>query len=1082
MDTPMPFPISKTKITPPQRRAELIARPRLIESLHTLLNKKLVLIAAPAGYGKTSLLIDFVASSEIPVCWLSLDILDQEPQRFLSYLIACLRERFPALGAESLALLSNMASIEKENERLAVILTNEIFQDIREHFAIILDDYQFIDPVPALRHFINRFIQLAGEHCHLVLVSRILPTLPDFHLLVARNQVGGLGLEDLAFLPEEIQALFAQNAAQTLSREEAEVLADETDGWITSISLTNLSFSKGRLRQKTPAARTGVELYDYFAREVLDRQTPSMRKFLLVTSLFEEVDIEICEAVLEPLLADLRGNWRALFGAVQKNNLFAIPMGSEGGSFRYHHLFQDYLQAILQEENPDIIREVMRRLAVFYEERQEWEKAHHIHESNDDLDALVALIEASGTHLIRNGRIATLGNWLDRLPVFRLQQNPRLLSLQGVVAHIRGETGTGIFLLNQAEKGLRAQNDVENLVVTLVRRAAAFRDSGDYARALSDAEEAIALTRGKDDPNAQYNLAAALRVKGMGLFRLGRTTESVEWLENSLGLFSALHDRNYIPILEMELGAVHNILGENEIAIKFYRSALKTWEASGNLGWQSTLMNNLGVLHHQRGEYEKAFQTLENAIECARRSDYVRTQAVALSSLGDLLLDLQEFEHARECYEQSLNLATQHQYSFWMFYDAVALARVARLSKQYQIAESLLQDFFARINQDVLAGEEALFRLEYGCLLLTINKPRQAAEELTLAMRLYEQDGRILEINICRLWLAASLIQSGQGESAFPYLRQFVGDYRSMQEPFPLHVTAGQAQHWFDKFVIPGDASIVLAQLFNKAKQFQVKIPALRRKLRQVSKSAFISPPHLTIQGFGPAQVLLNGKKVPLSDWQTRETRDLFFYFLQAPPQTKEDIAAMFWPDITPARMKMRFKTNMYRLRHAIGQNSILFEGERYLFNTEIDYDYDVENFKKLLKQSKDATSEERIPILEAVIALVKGPYLADIDAEWADAERAQLELDYHEALILLARLYLESSQPERAIAACQTVLKTDPYLEDAYRLSMRAYAALGDGAGVARVFQACLAVLQEELGVSPSVETEKLYRKLLKS
>lgn len=1076
----MPLPISKTKITPPQRRAGLLSRPRLIETLHTLLNKKLVLVSAPAGYGKTSLLIDFVSSSEIPICWLSLDILDQEPQRFLSYLLACLRERFPGFGAESLALLNSMASIERENERLAVILTNEIFQDIREHFAIVLDDYQFIDPIPSLRLFINRFIQLVGEHCHLVLVSRILPALPDLHLLVARDQVGGLGLEDLAFLPDEIQVLFAQNAKQPISRKEAETLAEETDGWITSISLTSLSFGKS---PKTPAARTGIELYDYFAREVLDKQTPSMREFLLVTSLFEEVDLEICEAALDPLLPELRSEWRALFSAVQKNNLFAIPMGKETGSFRYHHLFQDYLQAILQEENPEIIREAMRLLAVYYEKRQDWEKAHHIHEHNGDLDALVKLLEICGTYLIRNGRIAMLGDWLDRLPVFLLRRNPRLLSLQGVVAYTRGETQAGISLLTQAEKSQRSETALEDLAVTLVRRAAAFRDSGEYARALSDAEEAITIASRLENQHAQYNLAAALRVKGMALFRLGRTAESVEWLENSLSLFSALNDQNYIPILEMELGAVHNVLGENEVAVKFYLSALKTWEASGNLGWQATLMNNLGVLYHQVGEYEKAFRAFENAIDCARRSDYVRAQSMALSSLGDLLLDLQELEHARECYAQSLGIATLRQYSFWVFYSEVALARVARLGKQYSTAENLLQDLFTSISLEISAGEEALFRQEYGRLLLETNKPRQAAEELMLAMRLYEQDGRILEINICRLWLAASLFQSGQAETALLHLQDFARAYRTMKETAPLHVAAGQIKDGFDKISLPPELSTTLRQVFSRSALLAAKIPALRKKLRQASKSAFISQPRLAIHGFGPPQVFLNGKKISLSDWQTRETRDLFFFFLQSSPQTKEDVAAAFWPDISPARMKMRFKTNMYRLRHAIGQETILFEEERYRFNHDVDYDYDVENFDKLVEQSKTAASvEEKIHLLGAAVALARGPYLSAIDMQWVDAERARLELEYQAALLRLAGLCLESNQPLRAIETCQAALKADPLQEDAYQLSMRAYAALGDGAAIARVYQSCRAVLMDELGVNPSNETEKLYKKLLKS
>ena len=1079
MDAQTPFPISKTKITPPRRRAELFSRPRLIEMLHTLLNKKLVLVSAPAGYGKTSLLIDFVASSEIPVCWLSLDILDQEPQRFLAYLIACIRERFPGFGAESLALLNSMASIERENERLAVILTNEIFQDIREHFAIVLDDYQFIDPIPSLRLFINRFIQLAGEHCHLILVSRILPALPDLHLLVARDQVGGLGLEELAFLPEEIQGLFAQNIKQTISRKEAELLADETDGWITSISLTGLSLGKG---PKTPAARTGIELYDYFAREVLDKQTPAMREFLLVTSLFEEVDVEICEAVLEPLLPGLRDHWRVLFSAAKKNNLFAIPMGRESGSFRYHHLFQDYLQAILQEKTPEIIREAMRLLAVYYEKKQDWEKAHHIYEQNGNLDALVELLETCGTYLIRNGRIAMLGDWLDRLPVFLLRRNSRLLSLQGVVAYTRGETQAGISLLTQAEKSQRMANNLEDLAVTLVRRAAAFRDSGDYARALSDAEEAIAITSVHQGPYAQYNLAAAQRVKGMALFRLGRATESVKWLESSLMLFTALQDGGYIPIVEMELGAVHNVLGENEVAIKFYINALRAWEASGNLGWQATLMNNLGVLYHQVGEYEKAFRTFENALDAARRSDYIRAMAMTLCSLGDLLLDLRELEHARECYEQSLGIASQHQYSFWIFYNVVALARAARLEKQFDAAENLLQDLFARISLEISAGEEALFRLEYGILLLETNKPRQAAEELTLAARLYEQDGRILELNICRLWLAAALFQSGQAETALLQLQNFVRAYQMMKETATLHIAAGQTRKWFEKISLPPELSTTIQQVYARSALLMAKMPVLRKKLRQVSRSAFISQPHLKIHGFGPAQVFLNGKKISLSDWQTRETRDLFFFFLQSPPRTKEDIASAFWPDISPARMKMRFKTNMYRLRHAIGQETILFEEERYQFNTDIDYDYDVENFEKLLERGKTAaTVEEKISALDAAVALVKGPYLADIDLEWVDAGRTRLELDYHAALLRLAGLYLDTGQPLRAIEACQQALKIDPLHEDAYRLSMRAYAVQGDGAAIARVYQSCRAVLRDELGVNPSEETEKLYKKLLK-
>ncbi|RPH59830.1 MAG: hypothetical protein EHM81_07475, partial [Chloroflexi bacterium] len=725
-----PFPISKTKIMPPRRRAELVTRPRLVEMLHASLNKKLTLIAAPAGYGKTSLLIDLASKSEIPVCWLSLDILDQEPQRFLSYLIACIHERYPAFGAESLAVLNKAVSIEKENERLAASLTNEIYQAIHEHFAIVLDDYQFIDPVPEIRLFINRFIQLAGEHCHLVLATRTLPSLADFHLLVARDQVAGLSLEDLAFLPEEIQALFAQNSGQALSLDEARSLALKTDGWITYISLTGLSLAQGHIQQKAPVSKTGLDLYDYFSREVLEKQAPAMQEFLLLTSLFDEVELELCRAVLEPILSERPPDWKALFNAVQKDNLFAIPVGSGGLAFRYHHLFQDFLQAKLQEENPAAIPEVMNRLASFYKGQREWEKAHHIYELTNNSTGLAELSDIAGTHYIRNGRIATLGNWLDRLPLFLIESSPKLLSLQGAVAHIKGESREGITLLTRAEKGFRAHPDAENLADTLTRRAAAYRETGDYARSLADAEEAIGLMQRNTGPNSQYNLAAAQRAKGLALYRIGRAREALEWHESALEIFSALKDSEYIPVLEMELGMIQNALGDNETAIRFYLSASKAWEATGNLGWHAFLMNNIGVLYHHRGEYEKAFRAFESAIDDARKSGYVRAQALALSSLGDLLLDLGENEHARQCVEQTLGLATQAGYSFLVFYASVTRMRAARLGNQLGLAETLSRDLLAHIQRDAPPGEEALFRAEYGCLLLCMDQAALAAGEL----------------------------------------------------------------------------------------------------------------------------------------------------------------------------------------------------------------------------------------------------------------------------------------------------------------------------------------------------------------
>jgi LuxR family maltose regulon positive regulatory protein len=214
--------LSRTKTIIPTLRPEVIHRARLLALFDDLLDKKLIIVTAPAGYGKTTLLVDFARQSEMPVCWLSLDKIDKDPQRFIAYFIAALAERFHKFGKQSNAVLRGLTNLEQDTERVLSVLVNEIDSQIDEHFTIVVDDYQFVDFVPYIRDFFSRFIYLAGENCHVILSSRRLPTLPDITLMVARQQVGGFDLEQLAFRPNEIHALFETNYGVSLT-DEAEI-------------------------------------------------------------------------------------------------------------------------------------------------------------------------------------------------------------------------------------------------------------------------------------------------------------------------------------------------------------------------------------------------------------------------------------------------------------------------------------------------------------------------------------------------------------------------------------------------------------------------------------------------------------------------------------------------------------------------------------------------------------------------------------------------------------------------------------------------------------------------------------------
>ena len=340
------IPISKTKIIVPHRRPELLSRPRLLESLKTLLHNKLLLLAAPAGYGKTSLLIDLAQNIEMPICWLSLDPLDRDPQRFLAYLIASLAQRFPDVGETSRHQLSRLKSIEQDAEAILVMLTNELYDHVENDFLLIIDDYHLLDDVPVISDLLNRFLQLADDNCHVLLSSRTLPALNDVTLMVAREQVAGLSHTELAFIPREVQALYAQNYHQHLSDEAAQKLIEQTGGWVTGMVLSSLPET---------ARISGMDMFAYLGRQVLDQQPEYVREFLLRTSLPDEFSAEFCEIVLGPLYAAPQ-NWLAYMGLILEKNLFVLPLGDDGRWLRYHHLFREFLQTRLREERPQEAR------------------------------------------------------------------------------------------------------------------------------------------------------------------------------------------------------------------------------------------------------------------------------------------------------------------------------------------------------------------------------------------------------------------------------------------------------------------------------------------------------------------------------------------------------------------------------------------------------------------------------------------------------------------------------------------------------------------------------------------------------
>ena len=353
-------PLLATKLHVPRPGSHLIHRPRLTQRLQQNWAKTLILLSAPAGFGKSTLLAEWLAESSIPTAWLSLETQENKLEHFLTYLIAALQTLAPNIGKTALALLYS-----QEPAPIEIVLTlllNDLTASAMQPFLLILNDYHVI-----MERSVHEAVTFLLDHqprqMHLLLATREDPPLPLARLR-GQNALYELRAADLRFSIEETAAFLIDTMALPLSAEESAWLHARTEGWITGLHLAALAMQGREDLSTFIKAFTGSHYYvmDYILQEVLERLPEGMQKFLLQTSILERLNTSLCNAVCA------WENSQVILEQLARTNLFIIPLDDQRQWFRYHHLFAEVLRHRLQQTTPTLIPELHRRASLWYEQ------------------------------------------------------------------------------------------------------------------------------------------------------------------------------------------------------------------------------------------------------------------------------------------------------------------------------------------------------------------------------------------------------------------------------------------------------------------------------------------------------------------------------------------------------------------------------------------------------------------------------------------------------------------------------------------------------------------------------------------
>jgi LuxR family transcriptional regulator, maltose regulon positive regulatory protein len=444
-DSPSASPLLQTKLYLPRSRPGLVPRARLIGRLDQAIEGKLTVVCAPAGFGKTTLLGQWLASSK-RAAWLSLDQSDNEPTLFWAYFIAALQTVHPELGKNTLSLLRSPQSLPVET--LLGLLLNEV--SVHEQHSVLVLDYHRIDAQP-IHQAIGFLVDHLPPQLHLVIASRADPSLP-LSRLRARGQLAELRAADLRFTVEEAVTFLIDITGLDLAEQEVAALEARTEGWIAGLQLAAVSMRGRDDRTGFINAFTGHDrhIVDYLVEEVLQRQSAAVHSFLLQTSILEHLTGSLCDAVTE------QQTGRAMLEALERGNLFVVSLDDQRRWYRYHHLFADVLQARLRQELPERVRVVHGRASAWHERHGQLDDAIRHALAAPNVERAAGLIELVARSIVRNHQSARLREWIKALPDDVVRVRPVLCTYYAFSILGLGELKLAEARLNDAERWLDA--------------------------------------------------------------------------------------------------------------------------------------------------------------------------------------------------------------------------------------------------------------------------------------------------------------------------------------------------------------------------------------------------------------------------------------------------------------------------------------------------------------------------------------------------------------------------------------------------------------------------------------------------
>lgn len=602
------LPLLKTKLYIPAKPASRVIRSRLVERMNEIPQKPLTLISAPAGFGKTTLLAEWIAQTSLPVAWLSVDQGDNDPYRFIAYLITALESVQEGVGCEAQQLIESTQVIP--THIILAALLNELGKLV-EPIVLVLDDVQFISQ-GAVHESLAYLLDHLPANLHLVISTRADPPL-QLGRLRATDQLLELRTRDMRFTPAEATQFLNDVMRLGLSVDEVEALEGRTEGWVVGLQMAALSLKKTGNTSEFIKAFSGSQRYilDYLMEEVLRSQPAHIQSFLLETSILDKFSGSLCNALVTEESRQAGESGQTVLEYLERSNLFLIPLDDHKHWYRYHHLFADLLRARLEQSSSERVSALHAKASRWFESQDYYNEAvEHALLSRDFHRSADLLDRSSQTRVLINAFMVQ--KWIEQIPEEIVREHPWIQISQAWLLLAMGKLERVPELLQQAEKAVRS-GDHQSISVT---------DAEDIRGNIAMLRAYLAFFRGEPHLTIEQATLALQKVRPSNnflrsriLLQLGESNSVVGELQTGIHfLYDAIAsstkeaDYSVATVAYFRLGNILKIMGRLVEAEGLYHQNIRALKEMG--GYDSPMLGKpeigLGDLLRERGELGKA--------------------------------------------------------------------------------------------------------------------------------------------------------------------------------------------------------------------------------------------------------------------------------------------------------------------------------------------------------------------------------------------------------------------------------------------------------------------------------------------